>query len=195
MSFTEDKLPLPKSFYTRDTALVARELLGKFLVRCVSRGRLVGRIVETEAYYGVGDPASHSYKGKTKRAAIMWGPGGIAYVYFTYGMHFLINVVTEKEGIPGAVLIRALEPLEGIQIMKKNRNKTKLTELTRGPGRLTRAFGIDGSFNGHNLTKGGLFIAGEGNEVFEIECTSRRGVKKGENRKLRFYIKGNRFVS
>jgi len=186
---------LPRSFYARDTALVARELLGKFLVRCTSEERLVGKIVETEAYYGMGDPASHSYKGKTKRAAIMWGPPGISYVYFTYGMHFLINVVTEKEGIPGAVLIRALEPVEGIEIMMKNTGKTKLLELTRGPGRLTKAFGIDGSFNGHDLTKGELFIVEGEKEVFEIECTSRIGIKKGLDKKLRFYVKGNRFVS
>jgi len=186
---------LPPSFYARDTKLVAKELLGKLLVHYSSRGKLVGKIVETEAYYGVGDPASHSYRGKTKRSAIMWGPPGTSYVYFTYGMHFLLNVVTEKEGVPGAVLIRALEPLEGIDIMRKNRKRVRLHELTKGPARLTEAFGIDGSFNGHNLTKGKLFIVEGDKEVFKIECTPRRGIKRGLDKKLRFYIKGNPFVS
>jgi DNA-3-methyladenine glycosylase len=143
----------------------------------------------------VGDPASHSFKGKTRRSAIMWGRPGISYVYFTYGMHFLLNVVTEKEGVPGAVLIRALEPLEGIEIMRKNRKRKSLTELTRGPARLTEAFAIDGSFNGCDLTGGELVITEGTEEIFEIGCTSRRGIKKGLDRKLRFFIKGNRFVS
>ena len=187
--------PLSVSFYARDTKLVARELLGKLLMRYTSQGKLIGKIVETEAYYGEEDPASHSFKRKTKRSAIMWGPPGIAYVYFTYGMHFLLNVVTEKEGVPGAVLIRALEPLEGIGIMRKNRKRESLTELTTGPARLTEAFAIDGSFNGRDLTKGELVIIEGNKEVFEIERTSRRGIKKGLDRKLRFFIKGNPFVS
>ena len=109
--------PLSIQFYAQDTEVVARELLGKCLVRYWLQETLVGKIVETEAYYGVGDPASHSFRGKTKRSAIMWGCPGTAYVYFTYGMHFLLNVVTEKENVPGAVLIRALEPLRGMELM------------------------------------------------------------------------------
>lgn len=187
--------PLPVSFYARDTKLVAKELLGKLLVRYTSEGELIGKIVETEAYYGEGDPASHSFRGKTERSSVMWGPPGIAYVYFTYGMHFLLNVVTEKEGVPGAVLIRALEPLKGIEIMQKNRGKKRLTELTTGPGKLTQAFGINGRFNRQNLTRGNLIITQENRENFEIESTSRIGIKNGLDMKLRFYIKGNPFVS
>jgi len=182
--------PLSASFYARDTELVAKDLLGKFVVHYTPQGKLIGKIVETEAYYGEEDPASHSFKGKTKRSAIMWGPPGIAYVYFTYGMHFLLNVVTEKEGVPGAVLIRALEPVEGIELMRENRKRIRLTELTTGPARLTEAFGIDGSFNGRDLTKGELVITEGNKEVFEIERTSRRGIKRGLDRKLRFFIKG-----
>lgn len=186
---------LPASFYARDTSMVARELLGKLLIRHTSRGKLTGKIVETEAYYGAEDPASHSYKGKTERAAIMWDSPGVSYVYLTYGMHFLLNVVTEKKGTPGAVLIRAVEPVEGVKIMRKNRKRTNLTQLTTGPARLTRAFGIDGKFNGCDLTKGVLFIAQGKRENFEIGETSRRGIKKGLDKKLRFYIKGNPFIS
>ena len=187
--------PLPVSFYARDTKLVAVELLGKLLVHYTPEGELIGKIVETEAYYGEGDPASHSFRGKTERSSVMWGPPGTAYVYFTYGMHFLLNVVTEREGVPGAVLIRALEPLKGIEIMQKNRGKKKLTELTTGPAKLTRAFGIDGRFNRRDLTRGGLIIAQGNRENFEIESTSRIGIKNGLDMKLRFYIKGNPFVS
>ncbi len=194
---TKTLIPLPRSFYARDTKIVAKELLGKFLVRILFQEKLVGKIVETEAYYGVGDPASHSFRGKTKRSSVMWEKPGTAYVYFTYGMHFLLNVVTEKENIPGAVLIRAVEPVEGIEIMKRNRKKGRLRELTRGPARLTQAFAIDGTFNRYDLTKGNtLFIAkGEEKRNFEIECTSRKGIKKGLDKKLRFFIKDNPFVS
>jgi len=191
---------LPCSFYARDTKLVAKELLGKFLVRILPEGKLVGKIVETEAYYGVGDPASHSFRGKTRRSSVMWEKPGTAYVYLTYGMHFLLNVVTEKKDVPGAVLIRAVEPVEGIEIMRRNRKKGNLRELTRGPARLTQAFAIDGSFNRYDLTKGeALFIAEEKGEKkkqsFEIESTARKGIKKGLDKKLRFFIKGNPFVS
>ncbi|MBC7189982.1 DNA-3-methyladenine glycosylase [Candidatus Aerophobetes bacterium] len=189
--------PLPRSFFAKDTQLVAKALLGKLLVRILPEGRLVGRIVETEAYYGIGDPASHSFKGKTKRSSVMWEKPGTAYVYLTYGMHFLLNVVTEKENVPGAVLIRAVEPLEGIEIMKKNRKKENLKELTRGPAKLTQAFAIDGSFNRYDLTGENalLFIAQGEKESFEIERSARRGIKKGLDKKLRFFIKGNPFVS
>ncbi|MCD6406905.1 DNA-3-methyladenine glycosylase [Candidatus Aerophobetes bacterium] len=190
-------IPLPRSFYAKDTELVAKKLLGKLLVRILPEGRLVGRIVETEAYYGVGDPASHSFRGKTKRSSVMWEKPGTAYVYFTYGMHFLLNVVTEKENVPGAVLIRAVEPMEGIEIMRKNRKKENLRELARGPARLTQAFAIDGSFNRYDLTQENalLFIAEGKEENFEIESTARKGIKKGLDKKLRFFIRENPFVS
>jgi len=151
--------------------------------------------VETEAYYGEGDPGSHAFRGKTPRSSIMWGKPGIAYVYFTYGMHYLFNVVVEKEGVPGAVLIRAVEPLEGIELMRKRRNIRRLEDLTRGPARLTQAFDITTEENGIDLTQGNLLIKESKEEKFQIVTTARIGIKKGEKLPLRFYIKGSRFVS
>ena len=186
---------LPQSFYLTDPAQVAQRLLGKLLFRGSPQGITQGKIVETEAYYGKGDPGSHAFRGKTPRSSIMWGKPGIAYVYFTYGMHYLFNVVVEKEGIPGAVLIRAVEPLEGIELMRKRRNVRRLEDLTRGPARLTQAFDITIKENGIDLTQGNLLIKEGQEERFSIVTTTRIGIKKGEKLPLRFYIKGNRFVS
>lgn len=187
--------PLPQSFYRRDTRQVAKSLLGKVLVHRTVDGLTRGKIVETEAYYGPGDPASHAYKGKTKRAKIMWGKPGIAYVYFTYGMHYLLNVITEGEAKAGAVLIRALEPQEGIDLMKKRRGLSEVRNLTNGPAKLTRAFGITIRQNGIDLTKGDLIIEEGEDEEFEVISAQRIGIKAGREANLRFYIKGNRFVS
>ena len=187
---------LPRSFYSRDTSLVARELLGKTLMRHVSQGLLSGRIVETEAYYGLEDPASHSFRGKTRRCAVMWERPGLAYVYFAYGMHFLLNVVTEEIGVAGAVLIRSLEPIEGIDIMRANRRRGKITELASGPAKLTEAFAITCDFNGHDMTGGELVVTAEGGlSDCAIGCSGRIGVSRGSDRQLRFYILDNRFVS
>ena len=186
---------LSQSFYLTDPAQVAQGLLGKFLFRGSPQGITQGKIVETEAYYGKGDPGSHAFRGKTPRSSIMWGKPGIAYVYFTYGRHYLFNVVVEKEGIPGAVLIRAVEPLEGIELMRKRRNVDRLKDLTRGPARLTQAFDITIEENGIDLTQGNLLIKEGQEERFSIVTTTRIGIKKGEELPLRFYIKGNRFVS
>jgi len=194
---------LPKKFYERDPKDVAIDLLGKILVRETKEGIMKGKIVETEAYYGKNDPASHAFKGKTSRSKIMWEGGGKAYVYFTYGMHFLLNVVTGKKGKPSAVLIRALEPLEGIEIMKKNRKISKiknLRNLTNGPGKLTQAFGITKKQNGIDMTKkqNGLYITMPTKSKIQrlsIVSTSRIGISTGKEKKLRFYIKGNKFVS
>lgn len=189
------KKTLPKSFYRRDTKEVAIDLLGKILVRRTQEGTVKGKIVETEAYYGPDDPASHAYKGMTKRAQIMWGSPGIAYVYFTYGMHYLLNVVTEEEGKAGAVLIRALEPKEGIELMKRRRNFCDLKNLTNGPAKLTQAFDITTRENGVDLTGRKLWIEEGSGEKFEVVSTSRIGIRAGKEAKLRFYIKGNEFVS
>jgi len=187
--------PLPQSFYCKDTKQVAKSLLGKVLVRRTAKGVTRGKIVETEAYYGLDDPASHAYKGRTKRARIMWEKPGIAYVYFTYGMHYLLNVITEEEGKAGAVLIRALEPQEGIDLMKKRRGLSNIKNLTNGPAKLTQAFGITTRENGVDLTKGDLVIEKGEEGEFEIICAQRIGIKAGREAKLRFYIKGNKFVS
>ena len=152
--------PLPVSFYIRPTLTVARELLGARLVRTLNGLRLVGEIIETEAYIGESDLGCHAKAGKTARTAVMYGRAGIAYVYFTYGMHWMLNAVTEAEGFPAAVLIRAIRPLAGIEIINKRRGGRD----TKGPAKLTQALGIDRALNGHDLTKPntGLWIeAGE----------------------------------
>lgn len=183
---------LPGEFYRRDTLEVARDLLGKALVKFKGSEMVGGIILETEAYYGQDDPASHAYGGKTPRSEIMFGKPGIAYVYMCYGMYYLLNVVTENEGKPGAVLIRALKPLWGIDIMKRRRNANLEDRLTDGPGKLTIALGIDIKDNGADIVKGEnrLYISDykTGGNSLKIIATERIGVKKGEDRPLRFLI-------
>jgi DNA-3-methyladenine glycosylase len=180
-------IKLPRSFYDRHTALVARELLGKWLVRDDNGIRRVGKIVETEAYLGEHDLAAHSAKGRTARTEIMFGPPGHAYVYFVYGMHFCLNVVTEPAGHASAVLLRALEPVEN------------LGGRTCGPALLCRALQINKRFNGHDLLSKDLFIAEpEAAGKLVIAKSPRIGVEYARHwarRHLRFYIKGNPFVS
>lgn len=189
--------PLPRSFYTRGTLTVAKDLLGNRLVRHVEGGELVGRIVEVEAYEGGDDPASHAYRGVTARNRLMFEEGGFAYVYFTYGKHHCFNVTTEREGVPGAVLIRALEPVIGIEIMRKNRRMKRVRDLTNGPGKLTEAMGITKEQNGVDLTEGvGLFIyKPRPEEGFEVVSTRRVGIRVGVDKPWRFYMRNNRFVS
>lgn len=187
---------LDKSFFTRNAVTVARELIGKIICRKLGNSILKGMIVETEAYPGKNDPASHTYIGKTKRNAAMFEEGGISYVYFTYGNHFCFNVVTGVKDKGSAVLIRAVEPLEGIDIMMNNRNKTNIYDLTNGPGKFARAFGIDRSLYAADLIKG--------NEIYLLETTTpkkfmigkstRIGITKNTEKKYRFYLKDNPFV-
>ena len=153
--------PLPKSFYTRDTVEVARDLLGKTLVRQEGKSQISGLIIETEAYRGEEDLACHCRAGRTPRTEIMYGPPGRAYVYLIYGMYWLLNIVTEEAGKPGAVLIRAVEPLEGIDIIAVRREGQAKKNWTDGPGKLSRALNIQGELNGLNITSasGPLFIA------------------------------------
>lgn len=184
---------LKKSFYARDTVTVAKELLGKILVHSTKGVYCLGMIIETEAYLE-DDPASHAFK-KTPRSKIMFGKPGHAYVYFTYGNHWMLNAVTEREGKAGAVLIRAVEPLAGIKIMKKRRGIKNKRCLTNGPGKLTEAFGIDGKYNGHDLTTGKVLYIDNNKQKFQIVTTTRVGIKNGADMKLRFYIKGNSYVS
>ncbi len=186
---------LDRRFYARDTVKVARDLLGKILVRRINNHRLSGMIVETEAYRSSDDPASHSYRGMTDRNRVMFGEVGYSYVYFTYGMYYCLNIVAkDADTRAGAVLIRALEPLEGIDIMKKNRMK-ELYNLTNGPGKLTQALMIDKSLNGIDVTKEGALYIINGYKIDEIEVTPRIGIKTALDKYWRFYIKGNRFVS
>jgi DNA-3-methyladenine glycosylase len=145
---------LNKTFYEHNTLKVARALIGKKLVRQIGGSQLSGMIVETEAYCGREDSACHAHRGKTNRNSVMFGPPGHAYVYFTYGMHYLLNMVTEAEGKPCAVLIRAILPVAGLEEMEARRQKRKGSELTNGPAKICQALGIDKSFNGWNLTAG-----------------------------------------
>ncbi len=149
-----------------------------------------------EAYRGQNDPGSHAYRKKTKRNSIMFGPPGYAYVYFCYGNHYLFNIVTEKEGTAGAVLIRALEPVSGIHEMKKNRKTDDIRLLTNGPGKLTQALKIGKAENGMDLTSGYIYVAlGPVNEKVRITATNRIGIKQGLGKKWRFIINGNKFIS
>ena len=194
---TCSKFMLPRSFYTRDTLTAARELLAKHLVRRVGEPELVGRIVEVEAYGGADDPASHAYRGMTPRNQVMFGKGGFAYVYFTYGKHYCFNVTTEKEGVPGAVLLRALQPVSGIEMMQKNRGVKRLRNLTNGPGKLTQAMSITKEQNGLDLARSReLFIVKPRvKDDFEVVSARRVGIRVGVEKPWRFYIKNNKFVS
>lgn len=178
---------LPRSFYDRDTQVVARELLGKFLVHKSGGIERIGKIVEVEAYLGEHDLAAHSSKGRTERTKTMFGPPGHAYVYFIYGMHHCMNIVTEREGHASAVLLRAIEPVKNLE------------GRTCGPGLLCRAMGIDRRMNGHDLLSDDFFVAASANqERISIIKRPRVGVdyaKHWAKRHLRFYIRGNPFVS
>jgi len=187
---------LSRDFYERDTAKVARKLLGKVLVHRAREGMTSGKIVETEAYYGRGDPASRASRKRTKLNWLMWGRGGLAFVYMIHA-RWMFNVTTEREGVPGAVLIRALEPLDGVELMKRRRGITDERDLTSGPGKLTQAMGITRAHHGLDLTnsKGGLVVIDGGQEQFEIASSHRIGVTRDLERKLRFYVRGNPFVS
>jgi DNA-3-methyladenine glycosylase len=195
---TQDRLE--RAFYRRSTLTVARELLGQRLVRVVDDQRISGLIVEVEAYIGEDDAACHAACGRTSRNEAMYGPPGHAYVYFIYGMHHCLNVVTEEEGFPAAVLIRALEPLEGLEIMRRHRPGKPDGELTNGPAKLCQALAIDRGFNGADLCTGEVLFIGEGRMVAqgEIETSPRIGIKADEVARSvpwRFYLQGNGFVS
>jgi DNA-3-methyladenine glycosylase len=186
--------PLPRSFFARHTLEVARDLLGRYLVHETSGGRLIGQIVEVEAYRGPRDPASHAYR-MTPRSKIMWGRPGTAYVYFTYGNHYCMNVVTEREGVAGAVLLRALEPIEGIEEMAKRRGTADVNLLASGPGRLTEAMNIGPKQNGVDLTDGSLYIARGHRAALRIRTGPRIGIRTAVDRPWRFYMAGHPCVS
>ncbi len=192
---------LPSSFYTRENVVqVAKDLLGKVIVTKIDGVTTSGIITETEAYAGVTDKASHAYGGRrTNRTEVMFAKGGIAYVYLCYGIHHLFNVVTNVAGIPHAVLIRAIEPLKGINVMLQRRKKNTLQpQLTAGPGALSMALGIQTIHTGILLNKGTITLHDDCIDVADITTTTRIGVGYAKEDALlpyRFYITGNRFVS
>lgn len=186
---------LLSGFYSRDTAKVARELLGKILVRKLGTKTLKAIIVETEAYYGKDDPASRAYHGKKKFNKVMWENPGRIFIYNVH-QYWMLNIIAHQKGKVGGVLIRALEPVDGIETMKKNRPVKQLTNLTSGPGKLTLALLIDKSLNGIDTTSvnSPIYVL-ENKKRFEIISSHRIGVTRDLEEKLRFYIKGNPFVS
>lgn len=199
--------PLSRSFYLRPTLQVARDLLGKNIVHFGTNKLLIGKIVEVEAYRK-NDPASHSYRGKTRRNEVMFRKGGHLYVYFTYGMHFCANIVTGEENIGEAVLIRALEPLAGIEVMAENRyhsgksinlqslNHKSLINLSNGPAKFCEAFGITQNENGLDLLDSKIIIT-DGKKIAPkyIGRSTRIGIRVGTEKKWRFFIKMNPWLS
>ena len=195
--------PLDRAFFARNPRRVARELLGKILVRDSGNTRLAARIVEVEAYLGENDPAAHAAAGNTARTAVLFGPPGYAYVYFIYGNHYCLNVSCERDGKAGSVLFRALEPLLGIEKMAQARDVVlsgppDLRRLTSGPGRLAEAFGITRSRdNGADLTSpvSGLWIGADGSQPGSIRISPRIGITQAADRRLRYFLAKNPFVS
>ncbi len=196
-------MPLAPSFFARSTLEVAPALLGAILVHDLPEGRITGRVVETEAYTQ-DDPACHGFGVKNevsgeiaahRRGRVLFEGPGTSYVYLVYGMYWLLNVVTEPKGACGAVLIRAVEPLEGIDQMRQRRKARRPRDLTNGPGKLTQAFAVDQTFNGRMLTEPPLFFE-EGEVENDVIATSPRiGISKAKERPWRFFIEGNPYVS
>lgn len=187
---------LPRSFYARPTLHVARELIGKVLVHESLSGHTAGIVVEVEAYIGENDPACHASTGFTRRNAPLYGPPGRAYVYLNYGVHHLVNVVTEPEGYPAAVLLRAVEPLHGFDLMRRRRNSSvgPINELCRGPGKLSQAFGIAYFQNRQDFTGQRLYIADYG-LTRQVTWTPRIGIRVGVSRRWRCYASDSLAVS
>ncbi|MGA9116086.1 MAG: DNA-3-methyladenine glycosylase [Bacteroidota bacterium] len=189
--------PLLRSFYLRHTLAVARDLPGCMLL-CLHRGTLTGgRIVEVEAYGGQGDPASHSFRGRTARNGAMFLEGGHLYVYFVYGMHHCANVVTQGEGTGAAVLLRALEPLIGADLMRRRRGGGRVRDVARGPARLSRALGIGMRENGLDLCGGRIWITppAPGSGARRVGCSVRVGITRGRDLPWRFFLQGSPWVS
>jgi DNA-3-methyladenine glycosylase len=196
-------LILPRDFYNRPTLTVAAELIGKVLVHETRRDVASGVIVEVEAYIGENDPACHAAPGPTPRNALLYGPPGMAYVYLNYGIHYLVNAVTEGEGAPAAVLIRALEPKEGVAVMRRRRAAGRSTrraelavsDLCRGPGNVTKALGISIRQNGADLTASALRIEDQGDPVPRVAWSRRIGINVGVDREWRVFALDSRAVS
>jgi DNA-3-methyladenine glycosylase len=189
---------LPRSFYEQQTVDVAKQLLGKYLVRKHPEGLTAGRIVETEAYIGPHDLACHAAKGRTARTEVMFGSAGHAYVYFVYGVHYMLNLVTEAADHPAAVLIRALEPTDGIELMEHRRGTENRRSLCSGPGKLCQAFAIDRSLNGADLCGDIVYIEDRGEPIPKLLARPRIGVDyagKWKDKHFRFLMRGNEFIS
>ena len=191
---------LPRTFFNQPTLKVAEELLGKIVVRQYNGQPLRGRIVETEAYIGQADSACHCAKGKTSRTEVMFGEAGHAYVYLVYGMHYMFNIVTEAEGFPSAVLIRAVEPLDGIEQMAALRGKHR-QNLSNGPARLCQALAIDKNFNRWDLTRGEILWVDDAPSIPKANIRTGKRVGIGyansidQNAPWRFWIEGNAHLS
>jgi len=187
---------IPQSFYAINTLDLAKALLGKIFCHHLNGIPLCGKIVETEAYITPHDEACHAHRGKTPRNAPMFGPAGSLYVYFTYGNHFMLNIVAEPEGNAAAVLIRALEPISGIEIMQTHRNMQEIKQLTNGPGKLTQALQINRRHSGLSLQSDVMFLC-ESNQYppFEIGSSTRVGITKSRHFPWRYFIKHNPYVS
>jgi len=201
---------LPQSFFPRPTLDVAHDLVGTVLSAGLAGEIVSGRIVEVEAYLGAGDPASHAARGPTQRSAIMFGPPGVAYVYFIYGVHHCLNVVTEPAGRAGAVLIRALEPLTGCEIMmrrranrsscRRGRHRLRIVDLCNGPGKLCQALGIDLNWNGIQFGRGKsqlcwLSLERQNGVSLRILATPRIGIRQAVTKPYRFVVADSRFLS
>lgn len=191
-------MKLARDFYAQSTELVARQLLGKYLVRQHPHGVTMGKIVETEAYIGPEDKASHASRGRTPRAAIMFGPPGFAYIYLIYGMHHCLNIVTEVEGYPAAVLIRAVEPIAGLELMRQRRQISHKRLLTNGPGKVCQAFAIDRQLNAADMCGDVLFVEDRGEPPGHVVATTRIGVDYAgpwKDKPWRFYVRDHPSVS
>ncbi|MFQ5721560.1 MAG: DNA-3-methyladenine glycosylase [Candidatus Aminicenantales bacterium] len=188
---------LPISFYSYPTLEVLENLIGAVLVRKTEEGITSGIIVEAEAYRGEDDPASFAFRGITKRSARLYGPPGRAFVYLTYGLNYLLNIVTERENFPAAVLIRALEPKEGIELMKKRRQKSTLLDLCSGPAKLCQALAVGLDLNGASVCSPSspLFIKKGKTEPGELVWKPRIGIREGKDRLWRVYLKDSPYVS
>jgi DNA-3-methyladenine glycosylase len=186
---------LERTFYERPTIDVARNLLGQVLVSVTPEGRTAGRIVETEAYLGADDPASHAARLRTGRVEAMWGEPGIAYVYRSYGIHAMLNVVTEPVGSTGAVLIRALEPVIGVDLMRSRRGLDDARLLCSGPGKLCQALGIVLDMHGTDLVTSGKLWISPGETPRDVSTSGRIGISRGQAHPWRFWVTGNPHVS
>lgn len=194
---TAELTPIPPDFYLQPTRTVARELLGCLLVRHLDGETLVARIVETEAYLAEDDPGCHAARGRTERNSVMFGPPGSLYVYLIYGMHLCMNLVTQPEGVPEAVLLRAAEPLAGIGAMRARRGRHALKDLCSGPAKLAQAFGVTLADNSGDITRGDFFVAPAADPPGRIAITTRVGLGEGcgEELLLRSMIADSPWIS